>query len=128
MFIVRLIILTLSLALSGCFYLVEQGKGGVAERYPIPSHDWSIAKRIHNCEAAFTEHQLQGKTNLYPALYKATSVLLTQSRRLYKAEYFQQAELAIEPVEHVLQLMHKNLYVKAAHQLCTHKPTREVCL
>ena len=128
MFILRLIFLLIPLALSGCFYMVEQGKGGVAERYPIPSHDWSIAKRIHKCEAAFTEHELQGKTNRYPALYKATAVLLTESRRLYKAEYYQQAELALEPVEHVLQLMHKNLHVKAAHQLCTHKPTREVCL
>ncbi len=125
---VRISMVLLCFCLQGCFYLVEEGKGGVAERFPIPSQDWSLSQRLHRCEAALTEHSLHGQVELYPALYRETQTLLMQSRRLYKAEFYPQAELALEPVEQVLHLMQQGLYLKAVNQLCHDNPKREVCL
>ncbi|MCV6612570.1 MAG: hypothetical protein OIF55_17550 [Amphritea sp.] len=116
------------LPLQGCFYMVEEGKGGVAERFPIPAQHLTLSQRLMRCEAAMSAQHLQGKTERYPALYKETQAMLTESRRLFKAEFYQQAELTLEPVEQVLQMMHQNLHLKAVSHLCQDTPTREVCL
>lgn len=121
--------LILSLLLNqGCFYMVEEGKGGVAERFPIPQEHWHLSQRLHECEAAITEQSLYGKAQLHPALYQQTQKLLTESRRLFKAEYYQQAELTLEPVETVLKLMHQNMHIKAVKHLCQSNAIQEVCL
>lgn len=128
MILKRLLILTLALVLSGCFYMVEEGKGGVAERFPIPSHDRTLSDRLHRCEAALTDHELEGITDHYPALYRETQMRLTESRRLYKAEFYQQADLVLQPVEQVLRMMQKGLYGRAVSQLCEERTSKELCL
>lgn len=122
-------LLLVSLLLSqGCFYLVEEGKGGVAERFPIPREQWQLSQRLYQCEAAMTEHNLQGKAQLYPALYQHIQMRLMESRRLFKAEYYPQAELMLEPVETALSLMQQGLQSKAEHYLCQLNGNREICL
>lgn len=124
----RLLSLTVLLSLQGCFYLVEEGKGGVAERFTVPGNYGYLSKRIQHCEAIINEHSLLSKPRSYPALYREARIMLTESRRLYKAEYYQQAEAVLEPVERVLHLMQEGLHVRAASALCQQRPDGEVCL
>lgn len=126
-YFVPVMILSMSL-IQGCFYMVEEGKGGVAERFPIPKNHWQLSKRLHQCEVTLTSHDLYGKADRYPALYQQTQRLLTESRRLFKAEYYQQAELALEPVEKILKLMQQGLHEKAESRFCNLNGNREVCL
>lgn len=128
MALTRLLPFLFLLNLSGCFYLVPEGKGGVAERFPIPNWERSISVRLHRCEMVLTEQHLEGKVERYPALYKETETLLNESRRLYNAEFYLQAELALEPVEAILNLMQQDLHFKAVSRLCRQRPSQEVCL
>lgn len=128
MCLLRLLILVLILPLQGCFYMVEEGKGGVAERFPIPAQHLTLSQRLMRCEAAISAHHLQGKTERYPALYRETLTMLTESRRLFKAEFYPQAELRLEPVEQVLQLMQSDMHLQAVGRLCQDTPNREICL
>lgn len=128
MLLTRLTLLVILSNLSGCFYLVPEGKGGVAERFPIPDWEQRFSERLHRCEIALTQQHLEGTLERYPALYKETEALLNESRRLYNAEYYLQAELSLEPVEVILNLMQQGMHLKAVSQLCRQGQYQEVCL
>ena len=125
----RIATLLLSLTLlQGCFYLVEEGKGGVAERFPVPQPHGRLSQRLQQCEATMSVHNLHGKPQLHPALYQQVEMRLTESRRLFKAEYYPQAEFMLEPVEVILQLMNEGLHLQATQHLCQFNGHQEICL
>ena len=128
MLLTRLMLVLILLNIGGCFYLVPEGKGGVAERFPIPNWQQRLFERLQRCEVALSTQHLEGKVERYPALYKETEALLNESRRLYNAEYYLQAELALEPVEAILNLMQQGVHLKTVSQLSLQRQYQEVCL
>lgn len=128
MVLIRIFMLCPLLSLGGCFYLVPEGKGGVAERFPIPERPFTLSERIDRSETVLTELQLQSSRGSYPALYREVEMQLIESRRLLNAEFNQQAVLVLEPVEQLLYLMQQGFHLRAASQLCHQKPSQEVCL
>ncbi|WP_136680305.1 hypothetical protein [Neptunomonas sp. XY-337] len=113
---------------AGCFYMVTEGKGGVAERFPIAAYQQQLSERLQHCEATLDRHTHAGNAKRYPALYQQTQSQLIESRRLYQAEFYQQAEVTLESVETVLKLMHQEQQRSALSQLCQQQTHREICL
>lgn len=117
---------------SGCFYLVESGKGGVAERFattertftpglpetsqqlqPVHSRPEQLTQkqraeqlfmqRMHKCQNVKQMHHQQGLTVSYPNYYRHINLLLTRSLRLHVAGYHAQAHAAMDSVEYLLR-------------------------
>ena len=115
---------------SGCFYTVEQGQGGVAERYTQPENyltpgvypqteSWPNDKdsrekqrfmfRLGRCQALKQVHHQQGMTVTYPHFYQHINLLLTRSLRLHVAGYYQQANDAMDSIEFLLKQADKDV-------------------
>jgi len=117
-----------ALLLSGCFYLVENGKGGVAERYPISYQKIELHQRLHRCEAAISQQHVDGKAKTFPAHYQQAKNLVVISRRLYTAEFYLQAQLTLEKAEKLLHALDNKKSMNTVTWDCEHMTTREICL
>lgn len=116
---------------SGCFYMVERGQGGVAERYTQPENyltpgmhpqteSWPVSQeskekqrymfRLGRCQALKQVHHQQGLTVTYPHFYQHINLLLTRSLRLHVAGYYQQANDAMNSVEFLLKQADKDVF------------------
>lgn len=128
---VRLTLLWITFTfLSGCFYLVQEGQGGVAERFPIKYEKRLLHQRLLNCEIIYSRHDLEGKAALYPAIYQKTRQLLIRSRRFYEADYFLQAELPLEQAEKLLRRLEttSSEMKSTTENHCTNRPLGGVCI
>lgn len=123
-----LLIVSSLLFFNGCFYLVEGGKGGVAERFPISDIKIELHQRLHRCEAAISRHHVNGKEIYSPVHYQKAQHLVIESRRLYKAEFFMQAQLTLEKAETLLMSMEKSTPLVVVDSTCGHNSEREICL
>lgn len=120
--------------LQGCFYQVERGKGGVAERFDTnvrlqeTPYRQSLLERINQSEKELNEAYLHRNTTRFPALYWETHMRLNESQRLFEAAFYQQSDAALKTVENVLNLIQQSQHQKAFDVLCKELPYREVCL
>ncbi|WP_415911888.1 hypothetical protein [Neptuniibacter sp. QD37_11] len=113
---------------SGCFYLVPEGEGGVAERFPIKSEVPTLQSRLNKCEAVISEHNLNGKQDQYPAIYQEIQLLVTRSRRLYEANYLMQAQLPLEQAEKLLHILENGAASLRVKSHCNQQLTQEACI
>ncbi|MBN3560850.1 hypothetical protein [Aliamphritea spongicola] len=116
---------------SGCFYMVEPGQGGVAERFTQPENyltpgvhpqtdSWphtetSLEKqrfmfRLGRCQALKKVHHKQGLTVTYPHFYQHINLLLTRSLRLHVAGFYPQANEAMDTAEYLLKQADKDVF------------------
>lgn len=91
----------------GCFYLVEDGKGGVAERFPIdverqPSGPVYSA-RLQKSKERLQQHHRSGNSHRFPVRYDDIDRLLIRSQRLYVAGFHQQADHPLQQAEAMLR-------------------------
>lgn len=126
--VLRMLLIFALFNLSGCFYLVQEGKGGVAERFPISQEQQTLSIRLHACDASLKELTFNGMATRNPALYQEIVEMLNESHRLYEAEYYPQASETLVPVEQMLELIQQNMHVKTASSLCEQQPYTGVCL
>lgn len=101
--------LTIALSsLSGCFYLVPQGQGGVAERYVMNEQlveREKLLARLHSCYGAMAQHREKGVPQLFPTLYQQIDDLLVMSNRYQTAEYFHLAKRPLAQAEILLDVL-----------------------
>lgn len=90
---------------SGCFYLVQEGKGGVAERYPLPQHHVGFEDRLEICLDVYMEHVGIGIDRYFPSTYSEIEHRLVQSRRLHSARYPEHALFQLQQAERMLRQM-----------------------
>lgn len=92
---------------SGCFYLVEDGKGGVAERFPIehkhPLSDPDYSTRLQKCKEKLQQHHRSDYSRRFPVRYGDIDRLLIRSQRLYTADFYPQATLSLQRAEVLLR-------------------------
>jgi|GEM_PF-1210476 len=105
----RILILMSSILLSGCFYLVPDGKGGVAERMPhhqTRQHFYADAQqRLQQCEIAIEEQTKAGLRQRFPSVYYRTEMLLVRAERLYTAGLEHKASESLHQAELLLRYM-----------------------
>jgi hypothetical protein len=104
-------ILLLNLLLcSGCFYLIEEGKGGTAERFNqsqssiknnIASNS-TYPLRLQQCKQHLQQHHDSTSYLRYPARYHDISELLILSQRMHFAQFYTQAILHLQQAESLL--------------------------
>lgn len=92
---------------SGCFYLVEEGNGGVAERFPIPEHQKNYDERLAHCLEVYLRHLDQGVDRLHPATYSEIEHRMIQSQRLYSARYYEHSLFQLQQAERMLRAMNQ---------------------
>lgn len=135
MFLLRsLTIISFLMALQGCFYQVERGKGGVAERFDLSFHfdpssfKQAFLQRLLTAEQKLKTEYQQRQSRAYSALFWEAHMQLNESRRLFKADYYQQASLNLSLVEQVIELIQTDKQQQAFALLCKETTYREVCL
>lgn len=123
--------LALAVSLSnGCFYLVKEGNGGVAERFPLPEHQENYNHRLAYCLKIYLQHLDQGVDRHFPATYSEIEHRMVQSQRLNSARYYEHALFQLQQVERMLRLMDQ----KYSHRFVQLEPTcnapnrQEFCL
>ncbi|WP_372831586.1 hypothetical protein [Pontibacterium sp.] len=115
---------------SGCFYLVEEGNGGVAERFPIPVHQENYDERLAHCLGVYLRHLDHGVDRLYPATYSEIEHRMIQSQRLYSARYYEHSLFQLQQAERMLRLMNQE-YRRQLVQLqpsCNATHGQEFCI
>ncbi len=84
---------------SGCFYFIEEGKGGVAERFPIqqPIADTpnklaiNFPKRFDKCKKRLVEYQNSPLNMHHPVRFHKIAEMLVISQRMHEANFYRQA-------------------------------------
>jgi len=95
---------------SGCFYLIEEGKGGTAERF---NQSQSSIKnnlalnntyplRLQQCKQRLQQHHDSIFYLRNPARYQDISELLILSQRMHSAQFYTQAILHLQQAESLL--------------------------
>lgn len=125
-----LILIITPVLLNGCFYLVEEGKGGVAERFAINDQKVTLQQRLQKCEVTLNRYAKNDQKLLFPARYQQAKSLVIESRRLYEAEFYTPAQHVLEKAEVLLTQTEQNeqneqLIVKAS--TCNRINTQEIC-
>lgn len=117
--VLRLPALLLPIALSsGCFYFIEEGQGGVAERFPMHQPDnnatHSLAvnslainfpKRFDKCKKQLVEYQSSPKYMHHPVRYHKIAETLVRSQRLHDAKFYVQANQYLDHAENQLMAL-----------------------
>ena len=115
---------------SGCFYLVQEGKGGVAERYPMPQQHHDFEERLEMCMNVYMEHVGLGIDRYFPSAYSEIEHRLVQSRRLHTARYPEHALFQLQQAERMLRQMDAE-YTRRFVTLdpsCQNLNQRELCI
>ena len=115
---------------SGCFYLVQEGQGGVAERYPMPQHHQGFEERLQVCMDRYLEHIGLGIDRFFPSAYSEIEHRLVQSRRLHSARYPEHALFQLQQAERMLRQMD----IEYTRRFVSHTPScknlhqQELCI
>lgn len=115
---------------SGCFYLVEEGQGGVAERFPVPEYQISYKQRLADCVDLYMDHIGLGIDRVYPATYTEIEQRMVQSQRLHTARYREHALFQLQQAERLLRQMEQQYSQRLIDYSpsCTAYSAREFCL
>jgi predicted DNA repair protein MutK len=126
--VLRILILIITpVLLNGCFYLVEEGKGGVAERFAINDQKITLQKRLKKCEATLKLHAENSQKVLFPARYQQAKSLVIESRRLYEAEFFTPAQHVLEEAEALLTQTEQSEQLIVNNSTCNRNTAQEIC-
>lgn len=122
-----LILIITTVLLHGCFYLVEEGKGGVAERFAINDQKIALQQRLKKCEATLKLHAENSQQVLFPAHYQRAKNLVIESRRLYEAEFFTPAQHVLEEAEALLIQTEQSEQLLVNTVTCKRNTAQELC-
>jgi hypothetical protein len=112
--VLRLPALLLPIVLSsGCFYFIEEGQGGVAERFPVhqPTNSTvnslavNFPKRFDKCKKRLDEYQSSPKYMHHPVRYHKIAETLIRSQRLHDAKFYVQANQFLDQAEKQLMAL-----------------------
>jgi len=95
---------------SGCFYLIEEGKGGTAERFNQSQSstknniapDSTYPFRLQQCQQHLQKFHNSTVYLRYPTRYQNVSELLILSQRMHSAQFYTQAILHLQQAESLL--------------------------
>jgi len=118
------IVIALSSLLSGCFYFVDEGKGGVAERYPISKKDERLSERLRKSETLLNQQQL---TQQRTQRFHMARLTLNQSMRLYEAGLLKEADKSLAHTETLLEKTGIRQQSVASQPVCNITTTGGAC-
>lgn len=109
---------------SGCFYFIEEGQGGAAERFPVQPATHSsdqeqrkqnIAQGIINypqrfkkCQQQLAKLQNRALYQRYPVRFDDLSIILIHSQRMYQAQFYPLAMQYLQRAESLIAALESN--------------------
>ncbi len=117
---------------SGCFYFVEEGKGGAAEltrpdqRYHADEFPDFYA-RLDHCYSQIKQQSQLGIREQMPAAYIEIENQLVLSQRLYVAKYYSEVDALLSAAEKQLALLPTQLKENTLSSACDSIKDKEAC-
>ena len=95
---------------SGCFYLIEEGKGGTAERFSQSqwlttnngTFDSAYTLRLQQCKQHLKQYHNSAQYLRHPTHFQEISSILILSQRMHSAKFYAQAKEHLQQAEDLL--------------------------